>query len=98
MSKTTIGILLSMQRLIAIVDAIHFGCFEDYISANFARPQSCGCVGGKIRISSSRCKNDDAAELQMADGAPENERFGHVSHIDGGLHTCFDTHVVEGAA
>src|SRR4029077_20837954 len=75
---------------IAIVHAINLGCFQDYISANLACPQGRRCVRRKIRISSSRCENDDAAELQMADGAPENERFGHISHIDGGLDTCFD--------
>src|SRR2546430_12300193 len=83
---------------IGIVPAINLSGFQDYIGTNFARPQSRRCVRGKIWISSSRCENDDAAELQMADGAPENEWFGHISHIDGGLHTCFNTHVVEGAA
>ena len=65
---------------------------------NFARPQSGRCVGGKVRVAGARDKNDNAAQFKMAHGAAEDERFGHVFHFDGGLHTDDDAACVEGAA
>src|ERR1051326_2449904 len=97
-SKTVEPSCIRVLVRIAIVNAINLRRFQDDISANLARPQSCGCVGGKVRITGTGGENDDAIQLKMPNGAPEDERFGHISHIDGGLHAGLDTHLVECAA
>src|SRR5262245_35295803 len=83
---------------IAIVNPVNLGCFEDYIGADFACSQSRRGVGRKVWISSPGCEDDDATQLEMANGAPEDERLGHIPHVDSSLHTRFDPHVVECAA
>ena len=57
---------------------------------NLARAQRRGRVGGKIGIAGAGDENDDAAQLEMADRAAEDERLGHVFHFDRRLHAGFD--------
>ena len=74
-----------------------FVAFRMMSAPNLARAQRRGRVGGKIGIAGAGDENDDAAQFEMANGAAEDERLGHVFHFDRGLHARFDAGLLERA-
>src|SRR5262249_24424492 len=80
-----VGILFG----IAVVNAIHFGGFENDITIHLVGAEGGGGVGGEIGIPSATAENDDAAFFEMANGAAANEWLGHFLHGNGGLDAGF---------
>ena len=70
---------------VAIVNAVDFGRLQDNVRPDFARAQSRGRVGRKIRVAGAGDENDDAAQFKMPDGPAEDERLGDIFHFDRGL-------------
>src|SRR5215469_10730687 len=93
-------VTLRVRKLVwvAIIDAIDLCGFEDHVGANLAGAQCCRCVSRKIRIARAGSENNNSAELQMSNSAPEDEWLGHVIHLNRGLDAGLDSHLLQRAS
>ena len=82
---------------VAIVDAVDLGRLQDDIGADLARAQGGGRVGGKIGIAGAGDEDDDAALLEMSNGAAQDEGLGDIFHFDRGLDARGDAALLERA-
>jgi len=80
---------------IAVVDAVHFGGFEESVGADLARAESGGGVGGEKRMSGAGGEDDHAAFFKMAEGPSPDEGLRHVFHFDRGHHAGLDAGLFE---
>src|ERR1043166_2493406 len=63
---------------IGIVNAIHFCRLEDNLRTDLVGAQSRRGIRRKVWITCASSENDYTPFLKMPDGAPANERFGHL--------------------
>ena len=54
-----------------------------------------GAVGGEERIAGAGGEDHHAALLEVADGAPPDERLGHLADVDRGLHPGVDAALLQ---
>lgn len=92
-----VGELLGVLYLhgVGVVDTVDLGRFENCVGFDFHGAQRRRRVGRKVRIARAAREDHDAAFLQMPDGAPPDERLGHLIHFDGSLHACIDFLLLE---
>ena len=57
---------------------------EDDVGLDFHGAQRRGGVGGEVRVAGAGAEHDDAALLEVADGAAADERLGDRAHLDRG--------------
>ncbi len=69
------------------VDAVDagVGAFEDRLGADLRGAQRRGGVGREVGVAGAGGEEDDAALLEVADGAQRDERLGDLGHGDRGL-------------
>ena len=75
---------VGVDHRIGIVDPVHLGAFEDDVGLDFHRPQRGRRVGAEVRIAGAGAEDHDPAFLEVADGAPADERLGDRAHLDRG--------------
>src|SRR6202047_191259 len=75
---------------VGVVDAVHFGGFEDGIGFDFHGAQRGGGIGREIRVAGASGKDDDASFFKMPDGAAPDEGLGYLVHLYGCLHAGED--------
>ena len=71
---------------IGVVNPIDLCGFQNDFGLDLHGAESGRGVGGKIRVARAGSENHDALLLQMADRAAADVHFGHLAHLDGGLH------------
>ena len=73
---------------VRVVDAVDVGGLHQDLSANLARPERRGGVGGEVRVASSGSVDSDASLLEVADGAATDVGLGDLAHLDGAHDTA----------
>ena len=81
---------------VAVINAIHFGGFDNHIRSNFSSSQGSGSICGKIRVAGSPAKNNDPALFEMADGPAADVRLGDRAHFNGRLNACQHPKLLQG--
>src|SRR5690606_5262477 len=63
----------------------HARTFQKHVGFDLQCSQGGGGVRRKVGVARSGTEDHDTALLQMADGAPANERLSNLLHLDAGL-------------
>src|ERR1035437_4471897 len=70
---------------IRVINSIDSGGLQNDVRLDFHGAQCRRRVGREIGVAGTCGENDDPAFLEVAHGAPADERFGHLMHLDRAL-------------
>ena len=96
LQRLGVGDLVELDRVrvgarvggVDAVDAVL--AHQDHVALDLQRALGRDGVGGEVRHAGAGAEDDDAALLQVPDGAARDVRLGDLAHRDGGLHPGVD--------